>query len=361
MKWKVGAPSKFTLVSLAVLSLGLFGIVEVFKSPKQQSYYHEKLEASRLASRAAFAIKTLRLELGIPVDAENDPNRTGLIGVHSSSITTGYGDIETKLTSTDPNCAGAIVRMLKNARLKEGNTVAVALVGSYPALNIALLSAIEVLKLEPIMITAVSSSPWGANLPELTWLDMERYLVERGVFRHRSVAASIGGTNDNGRGLPLKGRDLIVEAIERNRAILIRKDSLEMSITSRMDIYEKGGRPKAYINVGRGIASLGSNLNETGLQPKVYRRLKAEDLPDGVIRRMVEERVPIVNLVRVEKLAEKYGIPIAPVPLPPVGEGILYYRDRYSPLLAAICAAILLFAILFLIRVDVKHLLTGKN
>lgn len=361
MKWKVGAPSKLILISLATLSLGLFGVVEISKSPRQQRYYEEKLAASRLAFRAGLAIKSLKLRLGIPVDPENDPNQTGLIGLHSSPITTGYGDIETKLTSTDPNFAAAIVRMLKRARLKEGDTVAVALVGSYPALNIALLGAIEVLKLEPTIITAVSSSPWGANHPQLTWLDMERYLVERGVFNHCSIAASIGGSNDNGRGLPQVGRELILQAIERNEVELIQEDSLEMSISRRMEIYEKSGRPKAFINVGRGVASLGTNRGGIVLQPGVYRRLRVKDLADGVIRRMAEKRVPIINLVRVEKLAERYKIPIAATPLPSVGEGSLYYREHYSPGIAAICIAILLFAIIFLIRVDVKHLFSEKS
>lgn len=361
MKWKIGAPSKITLISLAALSLVLFGVVEISKSPKRQKYYEEKFEASRLAYRAALVIKTLKLRHGIPVDLENDPNQTGLIGVHSSPITTGYGDIETKLTSTDPNFAAAIVRMLKISRLKEGDTVAVGLVGSYPALNITLLAAINVLKLEPIIITAVSSSPWGANLPDLTWLDMEKYLVQSDIFKHQSVAASIGGSNDNGRGLPLRGREIIEEAIQRNGVILIREDSLGMSISKRMEVYEKHGRPKAYINVGRGAASLGTNRGGILLQPGVYRHLKAKDLPDGVIRRMVEKGVTIINLLRVEKLAERYRIPIAAIPLPSVGEGSLYYRDHYSPWVAAVCTVVLVFALIFLIRVDVKHLLRRKS
>ncbi len=361
MRRRVGPPSKLTLIFLAAFSLVLFGFVEFSKSPRKQRNYEEKLNASRLASRAALTIRTFRVRLGYGVDPENDPNGTGLIGIHSSPLTTGYGDIETKLTSTDPNFGAAAVRMLKNADLKKGDTVAVSLVGSYPALNIAILAAIEVLELEPVIITAVSSTPWGANLSGLTWLDMERHLVEKGLFRHKSVAASIGGTNDNGRGLPPEGREEILATIARNGTTLIQEDSLAMSINARMEIYRSHGRPKAYINVGRSIASLGGSLTDLGLEPGVYRRLNVADLPDGVLRRMVEQRVPLINVVRVEKIAEKYGIPIAAVPLPEIGYGNLYYRDHYSPWLAALCTVILVFSLLFFIRVDVRHLLTRKE
>jgi poly-gamma-glutamate system protein len=114
------------------------------------------------------------LRKSVFVDVVNDPNETALIGQDITPITTDRGYIEAKLTSTNPNFAAVVVDMLKESELEKNDVVAVAFTGSFPGLNIAVHSALQTLKLKPIIITSVGASNWGANDPYYTWLDMEK-------------------------------------------------------------------------------------------------------------------------------------------------------------------------------------------
>src|SRR5207237_4863091 len=134
--------------------------------------------------------------------------------------------------------------------------------GSLPGRNIAVLSACRAIGAEPIVITSAGSSMFGATDPELTWLDMERVLAGKGLWPYRSVAASLGGGGDVGRGLSPAGRQMLRQAIERNGVRFLDPPSLLEGVKQRVAIYDSvaAARHKPirlYVNVGGGLASLG--------------------------------------------------------------------------------------------------------
>lgn len=147
------AKSNLMIGLVALLSLAAFLLVENTKVDKKQEWYTEKLAAARLSKKAADYIREYRLEKGVFIDVVNDPNQTALIGQEYTLITTDRGYIDSKLSSTNPNMAAVIVQLLKDAGLNTGDTVAIAITGSFPALNISVLAAIETLKLHPLTIT----------------------------------------------------------------------------------------------------------------------------------------------------------------------------------------------------------------
>ena len=169
-----------------------------------------------------------------------------MIGQEYTLVTTDRGYIEAKLSTTNPNFAAVIVQLLKDAAISDGEYVAVAMTGSFPALNISVLAALEPLNLNPIVITSVGSSNYGANDPYFTWLDMEDILYKSKIFQSKSVAASMGGGLDVGRGLSPEGRDLIVKAIERNKVEFINEKLLENSIAGRLEIYDEAAKGLNY-------------------------------------------------------------------------------------------------------------------
>ena len=238
MRYRPGRVHGLSLAALAVVGLALVAIAERSKSPVMQSHFSLKMEAATRTRMALDAIREERLGLGEPIDVVNDPNETGLIGHEFSLITSSRGSHEQKLRALDPNLAGVCVHLRKSARGGGGDNVAVAFTGAFPLLNAAAIIAIEAVGATPVPITSVGSSMWGANDPDLTWLDMETILKERGIIAHRSVAASRGGGDDRGRGLSPEGRRLIDEAAARNGVPLIDEDTLDESITRRMRIYE---------------------------------------------------------------------------------------------------------------------------
>jgi len=363
--YKLRAKSNIVLGVLSLLSLVAFIVVENSKVDVQQDWYAEKTEAARLSQFAAATLKDYRLEKGIFTDDVNDPNQTALIGQEYTQITTDRGYIEAKLSSTNPNFAAVIVQMLKEAEVKEGDNLAVAMTGSFPGLNISVLAALETLKLNPIVITSVGSSNWGANDPYFTWLDMESLFNKFHVFHTKSVAASMGGGADIGRGLSPQGRKLISKAIERNNIPFIHEKHLEESIAKRMEIYKSfsEGKPiKAFINVGGGIASLGNTINGKIIPPGLTLFLPEANFPTrGVMIQMGQSHIPIIHLLNISQLLERYGLPTSPVPLPEPGVGEIFVQKKYSLLSTGIATLILVIVIVVVYFGEKKHHLLGTE
>ncbi len=341
----------FHAASIWVLSfltlMALLGLlaVEFYKVDVKRKWYEEKLEASTLAMKACKFLKEQRLDKGVFIDAVNDPNRTALIGQDITPITTDRGYIEAKLTSLNPNFAAVVVDMLKEADIKQNDVVAVSFTGSFPGLNIAVHSALQALKIKPVIITSVGASNWGANDPYFTWLDMERNLYEAKLFKYKSVAASTGGGLDRGRGLSPEGRELIHAAVERNKIEFINEEYLENSIEKRLNIYRKHSKKpiKLFINVGGGIASIGSTENYQFIPSGFSPPLRIMNFPiKGVLVRMSEENIPFIHLLNITQLANKYGLPVSPSPLPQPGEGEIFIQKQYNVTLTIIITIILL-------------------
>jgi poly-gamma-glutamate system protein len=346
----VDTKSNLVLGFFALISLAAFFLVETSRQNVKQDWYDEKIQAVTLAQKAAAAIKDHQMKRGVFIDKINDPNETALIGQDITPITTDRGYHDAKLTSTNPNFAAVIVDELKRAGLAEHDYVAVAMTGSFPALNIAVLSAIETLKLQPIIISSVGSSNWGANDPQYTWLDMERTFIEAGIFHSRSTAASVGGGGDVGRGLSTDGRNMIVAAIKRNNIEFINEQQVERSIEQRFRIYAssaKGAIVKAYINIGGGIASLGSTVNGEIIPNGLSMALPVKNYPiRGVLIEMAKLGVPVIHLSDVQRLWTDNGLPLNPIPLPEVGDGGIFLKEKYNKTIAWIAVVILSVLIL---------------
>ena len=363
--YKFRAKSNLVLIILSSLSLLAFIAVENSKVAVKQDWYSEKLQAAELAQLAETQLKNYRLEKGVFVDVINDPNQTALIGQEYTLITTDRGYIESKLSSTNPNFAALVVQFLKEAGIENGDYVAVAMTGSFPGLNIATLAALETLKAKPIVISSVGASNYGANDPYFTWLDMEDVLYQSNVFHTKSVAASIGGGFDIGRGLSPEGRELIVKAIERNGMEYINENYLEKSIARRMAVYNQAanGEPiKAYINIGGGIASLGNTVNGKLIPPGLTEFLPMRNFPvKGTIIQMAQQGIPIIHLLNISQLTEKYGLPDSPVPLPEPGEGDIFVQQKYNVVVTAVSASILIAVILLVFFGERKHNKLGTD
>lgn len=322
------------LVFLALLGLAIHTIAEETKRFHPQSYLGEKMSAATRTVRCFEAIRQYRLGSPASLDLENDPESTGLIGQEFTLITTDRGILEAKLTSVNPNFAAVFVQYFRELGLKPGDPVAFALTGSFPALNIAALAAADELGLRAIPIASVGASMWGANDPDFTWLDMESFLCAQGLLHARCVAASLGGSNDRGRGLSPKGRALLKAAVERNGVELISEPTVDQSIARRVAIYDReaGERGiRAYVNIGGGAASIGSSLNGSLIRAGVNRQLRPYNWTRrGALHRFASRGVPIIHVLRIESIARRHGFPVSPDSVPPVGEGEIFHREIYD-------------------------------
>jgi poly-gamma-glutamate system protein len=83
---------------------------------------------------------------------------------------------------------------------------------------------------------------YGANFPGLTWLDMERALVEQGLLPHRSIAASLGGIADTKGELDGTGIAERLRAIRRSGIPMLEGeggDTLQADIRRRMELHDR--------------------------------------------------------------------------------------------------------------------------
>jgi poly-gamma-glutamate system protein len=355
--WRPRAVSRQALLLIAVISIAGLFLVERFRSNVQQPYYEEKVAATELAKRAMTAIKKARFKANYIVDWQTDPSESGMIGIAMSPVTSVAGDLAAKQTSANPNFAAVVVEMLKDAGVKEGDVVAVGCSGSFPSLNVCTYAACEALKLKMLVIGSAASSQWGANIPELIWLDMERVLNEQEFINTRTIAASIGGYEDRGLGMSDEGRAAIQAAIERNAIPTLKANSFEASIDERMEIYKEqaGGLPiKAYVNIGGGTVSVGRSMGKKIFNPGLNRKMPAKlGTIDGVMPRMARQRVPVIHLIQIIDLAERYGMQIAPQTMPEVGDANVFYGDNYNNWLVSAVLGLILLSLFAFIRTDV--------
>ena len=304
--------------------------------------------------KAMSILKNHRMEESVFIDIENDPNETGLVGSPFSLITTDEGDLDSKLTTLDPNFSAVMVELMYQLGLKDGDTIAVLMTGSMPGANIAVLTACRALGVIPITITSVGASQWGANLVDFTWLDMESILFENDLISSRSIAASIGGRNDMGRLLSPSGRDLIMENINKHDLPLIRKERLADNIQHRMELYgsiQSINKYDAIVNVGGGVASLGTSFNLRLLPPGVVRRNIIQDIVrpggiEGVFSKFLKFDVPGLHILNIRPLTKEFRMPFAPIPAPEIGVGGLYAIEKYNVWVASICLIVVSSSVL---------------
>jgi len=344
--------SRRTLVIIALVALALYYICENTLVEVKASCYDQKIAAAKKMRSALEVLRDYRAAEGVFPEELGDPLVSVMIGDKYSQITTEEGLLSSKLTTLNPNFAGAVVEMIKESGAASGDKIAVAVSGSFPGLNLAVLSACQVLDLEPVVISSLGASSWGANNEDFTWLDMEKVLRDEGVFPYKSVAASIGGGGDIGIGLSQNGRALLREAIERNDVPLIEERELPNSIARRMEIY---GNPKeyaAFINVGGGVASLGHPMNGDLIEPGFSFRLKPINYPGIGVINLFGGETPVIHLLKIEKLSAEYDLPLAPNPLPPVGSGKVFIEEKYDLRLAGASLIIIALMLAGIFRLD---------
>ncbi len=296
--------------------------------------WEQKLEAAQRTQACLEAVRQLKEDRGIPISAVNDINRTGVIGQDYSLITTTLGNLEAKRTSTNPNMAAMVVDMFCELGLEPGDKVAVNCSGSFPALNLAVLCAIEVMELDPLLMTSFGSSTHGANDPELTYLDMEYALYQQGLLGIRSDCFSIGGLKDVGGDMDPAVVQTIVDRLTGFGYPFYYETDLLDNIHRRFAIYQDYGDIRCFINVGGNDVSFGNSKIIVYSDGGILTALPENDHSTGLVQLFLAENTPVIHLLNVKSLATAYGLPIDPSPIPPPGEGGVYCRYTYHKAIA---------------------------
>jgi poly-gamma-glutamate system protein len=239
-----------------------------------------------------------------------------LIGSETSPVVTTLGELEAKRVSVSPAWPRAFVREFHRAGLRRGDVVAASFSGSFPGLNLAVMSASQAMGLDLIAVSSVTASSWGATDPGFTWPEIESRLAAAGLLQRATVAVSAGGDGDRALDLDEDGRalarDIAARCALRLEARLIEPAGFEEAIRARLEAFDaaRAGRPfAAFVNVGGTEAALGRSTAILKVQNGWLGKQPFDSSPGrGLVARMVELGVPVLHVLNVRDLAIRWGV-----------------------------------------------------
>lgn len=338
----------WVLLGFAMLTLGLFLLAEVTKTREPSPYFSTMQRAAQRMAESMGAVKAERLHRGIPIDDLLDPERTGMIGVEWSGITSTLGSLQAKRTSTNTDMAALMVKYFGTIGLKAGDAIAVNCSGSFPALNLAVIAAAEEMALEPVIISSVGASTYGGNIPGFSYIDMESHLYRSGYIRHRSAAVFPGGGGDRGEGLDAETLSEIQERARREGIATVVPSSIADSLKTRIDIFQKGGAPiKAFVNIGGNLTASGGEDPSVWVKPGLNRHLlRSGGSENGLIQYFGQRQIPVVELLDMKTLSAVNGIPFD-AQSPAKAPGAVYYVTTYGVWIPGVWSVLLLTSLTY--------------
>ena len=257
-----------------------------------------------------------RRSIGTVATARGVAPDEALIGGEWTPLVTTLGEVEAKRVSVSPAWPRALVGEFHRAGLRPGDVVAASFSGSFPGINLAVMTASQALGLNLAAVSSVTASSFGAADPGFTWPEMEARLVAAGLLQQATVAVSAGGDGDRALDLDEDGRLLAREIAARCarqlKVPLVEPGDFEASVRARLDAFDaaRAGRPlAAFVNVGGTQAALGRSSAILKVQNGWLGRAPFDSSPGrGLIARMVERGVPVLHVLNVRDLAVRWGI-----------------------------------------------------
>jgi len=343
-------PSLLTL--LFFYSLIFFALAKIVPRKSTEKQRAEMYEAAQIMNEAQEILRSCLSERGLTVALEKDINGTGLIGIEWSEMTTTIGNLESKRTTTNPNMAALVVYLLREAGVREGDSVAVGGSGSFPALILAVMSAAKVMEIKPLIVCSLGASQWGANRPDFHFLDMFECLRRDGLFDVRPLAVSLGGEKDIAEEMPSDMVIQLVKDIEDSGIPFIREPELEANVRNKMQIYEAGAGERGircFINIGGNWSNLGTDSEILNLKPGLTRIRKIPPREKrGIVFEMAARGIPVLHLLFIKGLVDGNGLPWDPSPLPRPGSGSIYDKPMEDQPLFIVLAGIYLSVMVLL-------------
>lgn len=311
---KIKYETKLLLI-LSFAAILFLGASQFFTRIEIREDGPQMIEAVSLAQSWFAAVNKMKNEKRISNDIQTSKPYNSLIGDEYTDITTTLGSLEAKEISTNPVFAALIVKYLTDASIDETKTVGIILSGSFPALSISCLAAIQTLNCKAILFSSLGASTYGANQAGATWLDIENHLIEQSNLKYKSSLVTIGAENDNGGGLSDEGIQTLKNTIARYSTNIYYPKNLRESIKTKVDLLLKH-KIDILINIGGNQTSFGTCVHSLGIPNGFNKKLEScKDGDRGIIARLAERGIPFINLLNIKRLAIENHISINPAVL----------------------------------------------
>jgi poly-gamma-glutamate system protein len=197
------------------------------------------------------------------------------------------------------------------------------------------------MKLRVIAALSLGASNWGANIPDLTILDMYRRLAP--YLSVEAAVVSLGGVEDTGKDLGLGliegGREEMIRKIYGGGLPYILETDFTASVEKRLEFYADHAGPEgragiaAFVNIGGADVNIGLGVWSLQLRPGINTPGKpgiAAGLgpaEGGCMASFLNAGIPVIHILNIKNLALSYGLAFDPVPLPKAGGEDLYFRN----------------------------------
>jgi poly-gamma-glutamate system protein len=265
---------------------------------------------------AASATAVWHRAVRLIADARHTSPDDALIGGEISPLVTTLGEVEAKRVSASSSWPAAFVREFHREGLRHGDVVAASFSGSFPALNLAIVSAAQAMGLRLVAVSSVTASSFGATEPGFTWPEIEVRLVNAGVLGAVSAGVSAGGGGDRADDLAEDGRALARAIAARCArelgAAVIDPGTFDEAVRSRLALFDgaRGRAPlAAFVNVGGTQAALGRSTAILKVQNGWLPHEPFDGSAGrGLVALMVDRGVPVLHILNVRDLALKWGI-----------------------------------------------------
>jgi poly-gamma-glutamate system protein len=320
----------------AVLAIAVWIVAERLAGSPVPARLPEMLAAARTVQAASVVLRSEKEARGLLAPDAVDPNRTGMIGIEFSDITTTQGDLASKRTATNPDLAAVLVRLIDSLELSPGRPVVLMLSGSFVGGNVAALAAVEALGLKPVVVLSLTASMWGANQPEFAWLDMMDLLRRRGILSSTAALAVLGGEGGGGGGISAEGLRALRDSAAKAGVRLIEARPFS-TLIERLDgelaaVLSGMAPPGLVINVGGSLTGLGNCRESFEVPPGLtLGPIPCTQGTPGIAMRLSAAGTPLLQVLNLRRFAAETGLPFDPVPLPPSGRSLRIYGRGPEP------------------------------
>lgn len=331
---------------MLAIAAGTVSLTLLTKQVVKKESYDKAVKASELMQECMDAVKAEKISRGIEIPAE-DTFQTGLIGEKHNYTTTTDGDLTAKRTTCNPNMAAMILFMLEECGVKAGDKVGCNFSGSFPALNIATLCAIETLGAEPVYICSCGASTWGANNQEYTFPEMALTLCEKGLIRKAPSLFTPGGSADSMHSTDEEEWNAIWNRVSNLGIPTMVEEDYAKNLAAREAVFDEEGI-SCFVAVGGNLLSLGKGdviyLLGQGI---VREEIDSLNEKSGLIEYYLNGGTPSIFLLNIKKLVADYGIPYDPAEIAPIGTLSMYYQNSYNTwiILAGLALELALLAV----------------
>jgi poly-gamma-glutamate system protein len=296
--------------------------------------------------------------------ATTDPLRTGLVGVEWSPLTTTPGALAAKRTTAHPLWVAVFRNWFIQSDLNRNDVVAIGASGSFPGMVFAARIAAESLQLRTVMIGSLTSSNYGANLPEMDLAEMDRLLRAAGLLSDPPLAFSPGGQNDAAEDLEPADRQALLDRMAKLGSLAHFPANLETSLAWRDEIMLGSGTtdphpPKLFVNIGGHSANYGVGAAPLALPAGLITGEEGQRMfgseqhaaGDGIALRAARRGMPLINVLNIRALAARHGIPFDPLRIPSPATVRMPKRLGFAHRLVAAVLSSVLLAMLVVWRV----------